>query len=364
MHIISQVPDFHWLYFDGEERVQDSFEIAVGTDDEWDYAEMWNPSPFESEDTSVVYAGAPLIDGEIYWLRLRVHNSLYWSEWAELSFRMNSIPSVPFQVSPINDEIVPSLNPDLTIDNSFDSENDSIIYTFEVSVDSLDLVYYFTKKPDPGLTTTLTVDSTLEENFRHWWRVKASDYYEESEYSEFSTFFVNSENTAPSAFNLILPPDTSGAPVAILTPEFFWSYSLDPDPIDSIAYELWIAIDSQFTFVHIVPDIYHTSHVLTDSLSWGTTYWWKVRADDQNGASTWSNQVLSFRTVVPGDADASGEVDIDDAVYLINYIFSGGSAPKPPCAGDADCSAGIDIDDVVYLIEYIFSGGPEPCAGC
>jgi hypothetical protein len=62
-----------------------------------------------------------------------------------------------------------------------------------------------------------------------------------------------------------------------------------------------------------------------------------------------------------GDADGNGGVDIDDVVHLINYIFSGGSAPNPTEAGDADCSGGVDIDDVVYLINYIFSGGNAPC---
>lgn len=62
-----------------------------------------------------------------------------------------------------------------------------------------------------------------------------------------------------------------------------------------------------------------------------------------------------------GDADASGAVDIDDVVYLIAYIFSGGPAPLPYESGDTDCSGGVDIDDVVYLIAYIFSGGPAPC---
>jgi len=62
-----------------------------------------------------------------------------------------------------------------------------------------------------------------------------------------------------------------------------------------------------------------------------------------------------------GDADASGGVDIDDVVYLINYIFSGGPEPVPYESGDADCSGGVDIDDVVYLINYIFSGGHTPC---
>ena len=62
-----------------------------------------------------------------------------------------------------------------------------------------------------------------------------------------------------------------------------------------------------------------------------------------------------------GDADASGGVDIDDVVYLINYIFGGGPPPVPLAAGDADCSGGVDIDDVVYLINYIFGGGNDPC---
>ncbi len=67
----------------------------------------------------------------------------------------------------------------------------------------------------------------------------------------------------------------------------------------------------------------------------------------------------------PGDADASGAIDIDDVVYLIAYIFSGGSPPTPmQCCGDADTSCGVDIDDVVYLIAYIFAGGAMPEPAC
>jgi len=62
-----------------------------------------------------------------------------------------------------------------------------------------------------------------------------------------------------------------------------------------------------------------------------------------------------------GDANGSGGVDIDDAVYLIGYIFSGGLPPEPIEVGDVDCSESVDIDDVVYMIAYIFSGGPMPC---
>jgi M6 family metalloprotease-like protein len=65
-----------------------------------------------------------------------------------------------------------------------------------------------------------------------------------------------------------------------------------------------------------------------------------------------------------GDASGDRAVDISDAVHLIAYIFSGGSAPNPLVAGDANCDSTVDISDVVYLIAYIFSGGLAPCVGC
>ncbi len=67
---------------------------------------------------------------------------------------------------------------------------------------------------------------------------------------------------------------------------------------------------------------------------------------------------------VPGDANHDNIVDIGDAVYLIAYIFSGGSAPVPMIAGDVNADCAVDISDVVYIISYIFSGGPAPLPGC
>jgi len=68
---------------------------------------------------------------------------------------------------------------------------------------------------------------------------------------------------------------------------------------------------------------------------------------------------------VPGDANGSGAVDIDDVVYEITYIFGGGPPPTPEiCCGDANGSGAVDIDDVVYLIAYIFGGGSAPVDIC
>lgn len=74
--------------------------------------------------------------------------------------------------------------------------------------------------------------------------------------------------------------------------------------------------------------------------------------------------VVAGQEYTCGDADESGSVDIDDAVFIVNYIFAGGAAPDPLAAGDVNCSSNVDIDDIVYLINYIFAGGPEPCAAC
>jgi len=65
-----------------------------------------------------------------------------------------------------------------------------------------------------------------------------------------------------------------------------------------------------------------------------------------------------------GDANDSDTVDIDDIVYLISYVFSGGPEPVDPRTADVNCSGWIDIDDITYLIGYVFTGSDEPCAGC
>jgi len=62
-----------------------------------------------------------------------------------------------------------------------------------------------------------------------------------------------------------------------------------------------------------------------------------------------------------GDVNGQDGIDIDDIVYLISYIFSGGPEPIPIEAGDTDLSGNVDIDDVVYIINYVFIGGSEPC---
>ncbi|MEE9443763.1 MAG: serine hydrolase [candidate division Zixibacteria bacterium] len=65
-----------------------------------------------------------------------------------------------------------------------------------------------------------------------------------------------------------------------------------------------------------------------------------------------------------GDANGDGDVNVGDAVFIINHVFKGGPAPDPIEAGDANCDDATNVGDAVYLINHVFKGGPAPCEGC
>ncbi len=65
-----------------------------------------------------------------------------------------------------------------------------------------------------------------------------------------------------------------------------------------------------------------------------------------------------------GDADGSGGVNIADGVFLIRYLFNGGTGPSPLKIGDLNASCAVDVGDAVYLLNYVFRGGPAPLVGC
>ena len=80
-------------------------------------------------------------------------------------------------------------------------------------------------------------------------------------------------------------------------------------------------------------------------------------------AGYWQN-FAAAQAYLCGDVDDNNQVDITDAVFLVNYIFASGPAPDPLSSGDVDCNNQVDITDAVYLVNYIFASGAVPCANC
>ena len=61
-----------------------------------------------------------------------------------------------------------------------------------------------------------------------------------------------------------------------------------------------------------------------------------------------------------GDADCDGKAELDDAIFLIGYLFQGKSAPTCPAAADVNGDGRLNIADPIYLVEWLFRSGPPP----
>jgi hypothetical protein len=147
-------------------------------------------------------------------------------------------------------------------------------------------------------------------------------------------------------------------------PDFGWVIE-NPDVVngDTIEHRIILHNDDEnetFTFTDIA---FGLSDDYTEFISSVDDY-----TDSLEDEILGPGQCMYYRMIeepcTVGDADGSSEIDIDDVVYLINFIFAGGTPPNPYGSGDADCSDAVDIDDVVYLIDYIFLGGPAPGQTC
>jgi hypothetical protein len=63
------------------------------------------------------------------------------------------------------------------------------------------------------------------------------------------------------------------------------------------------------------------------------------------------------------DANGDSAVDPSDIFYLVNYLFTGGAAPRGEAgllSGDANGDDVVDPADIFYIVSYLFTGGPSP----
>ena len=70
---------------------------------------------------------------------------------------------------------------------------------------------------------------------------------------------------------------------------------------------------------------------------------------------------------IRGDTDASGDVNLTDAVQLLTFLFSGGSVPACEAAADTDRSGSLGMTDAIQILNFLFLGAanfPAPFPGC
>ena len=76
--------------------------------------------------------------------------------------------------------------------------------------------------------------------------------------------------------------------------------------------------------------------------------------------------VILWAAIYPaGEVNGDGSVNVSDAVYLINYIFSNGNPPVDMSSADVNNDCKVNVSDAVCIISYVFGGGvTELVRGC
>jgi hypothetical protein len=157
-------------------------------------------------------------------------------------------------------------------------------------------------------------------------------------------------------------PDAPSVPVAGLTKE---EVEVEVVANDSDGDDVYYRIDWGDGIVGDWMGPYPTGQAIQPTHSWNAIgeYIIMVQAKDvYDSISVWSIASDPIKIVDRGDANGDNDINVGDAVGMINYVFNQGDAPVPVAAGDANCDGDANVGDAVYLINHVFNGGPAP--GC
>lgn len=317
--------------------------------------------------SDTTYLLADLNDDQLYFWKVKAKDGYDLFRWSndEQSFRVY-LPQAPQSfnlVFPVDQDTIWDPMSDFVWHTSQDPDpGDLLTYVLYFSTDSS----FMQKDSIQVIQDTTLAASGLEDDRHLFWKVKVVDRFGLFAWSaqilEFTTYYLE----PPSDFDLLYPPDSASVSNQD-TLTLVWETSVDPDPGDMIRYALEYGNSSVFNpdSTTIIDDLTQTGYLVDGLPSGGApvSYYWRVKAFDEFGLATWSDEAFCFlvSSYLAGDANGDKMVDLADVVSLVNYLYKSGTAPIPLEAGDANCDGNIDLADVVHLINFLFKGGPDPC---
>ena len=214
-------------------------------------------------------------------------------------------PRMPMIQQPLDGAHINNLQPALTIINTPDSGDATVSYEFELYRDAAmtDLAESASAVPESEITTTWQLASTLADNTWYYWRVRALGGGLYSPWVN-GSFFVNTVNDAPGAFNVSYPQDQTQ--VDNLMPVLEVDNSTDADH-DPLTYTFALFADAEFTSLitrsaPIAAGDGFTRWNVNVLLNDGTEYFWRVNAKDNNGAEsqTSASFIVNLANNAPG----------------------------------------------------------------
>jgi len=69
--------------------------------------------------------------------------------------------------------------------------------------------------------------------------------------------------------------------------------------------------------------------------------------------------------ITPGDANHSGDVNLIDILFVIQYLYGDPPGQEPSCFDEADANGdnAVNLLDILYVVDYLYGTGPEPICG-
>lgn len=185
------------------------------------------------------------------------------SEWSSAGFTIKVPP--PILITPINDAFLPSL----TVNFSWSNVSNTTWYVIEISTDNFNTLI-----DNRNIHNTTSYTYTLPSNNVYYWRVKAGDYWNSTDWSQVGRFSAGGLFTPTLISPVQLHTTTNG------NVTFSWN-----SVISATEYQIQIG-DASFNFLK------HDYTSTTTSTSYtfveGGTYYWRVRAKNSAFNGAWS----------------------------------------------------------------------------
>jgi hypothetical protein len=157
----------------------------------------------------------------------------------------------------------------------------------------------------------------------------------------------------------IQPPN--GIPTSSM-PVFDWSGLVDDGRlIDSFQFQLDRFMDFSAP-MYDMNGLTESHCTLPAKLGVDSVFYWQFRSFSGDIPSEYSRTFAAYIAYEAcGDANGDADVNVSDAVSIINYVFVGGNPPEPLKVGDVNCDGTCNVSDAVWIINYVFVGGNVPC---
>ena len=194
LNLTSRFPTFNWTFEDPDTgQSQSAFNMSIWSGPGGTGSLIWKADA-TSTSQSVTFGSSggpaqPLVEGTDYYILVSTRDAAFvgplWGPATERMFHVNSPPGTPAPVSPSNGFGAAGVPAELEWSASSDAEGGPLTYDWQVSA-----ISDFSSLRANGTSDRNGTSVDLQQGIQYFWRVRASDGYRSSAWSEVWRFTV------------------------------------------------------------------------------------------------------------------------------------------------------------------------------